>query len=88
MGLKKLAETIIFQSLEDIWDGRHRAQSVEFFSGEGFHICAQMAGIDVNERLKLLNLARKILRHTSPEKMTAAEKHIVRAAAKTPVMTL
>ncbi len=60
MGVKALAESIILQSMEDISDAHHRAESLEFFSGEGFRICARMAGISSEDEVKLLDLVRNI----------------------------
>lgn len=61
MGVKKLAEAIILQSIEDLYDVRHRAGSVDFFSGESFHTCARMAGLGTGEKLKVLNLVREVV---------------------------
>lgn len=62
MGVKALAESIILQSMEDLSDAHHRAESLEFFSGEGFRICAQMAGINPEDEVKLLTLVSNISR--------------------------
>jgi hypothetical protein len=58
MSLKTLAEAIILQSAEDILDERYHAESVEFLSGKGFRVCAEMAGMDHSAQCKFLNLAR------------------------------
>jgi hypothetical protein len=60
MGVKSLAESIILQSMEDLSDASHRAESLEFFSGEGFRICAQMAGMEADDQVKILELVRNI----------------------------
>lgn len=60
MGVKALAESIILQSMEDLSDAHHRAESLEFFSGEGFRICAGMAGINPEDEVKLLTLVSNI----------------------------
>jgi hypothetical protein len=60
MGVRTLAESIILQSMEDLSDTSHRAESLEFFSGEGFRICAQMAGMKSEEQVKVLETVRKI----------------------------
>lgn len=62
MGVKKLAEAIILQSMEDLWDAGHRAESMKFFFGEEFHMCAHMAGLSSGDKLKVLNLVRGILK--------------------------
>ncbi len=32
MNIKALAEAVILQSLEDLWNAAHRTESIEFFS--------------------------------------------------------
>jgi len=58
--VKSLAEAIILQSMEDLSDLRNRAESLEFFGGEGFRICAQMAGMSAEDQVKVLELVQKI----------------------------
>lgn len=60
MGVKALAEAIILQSMEDLSDTNHRAESLEFFAGEGFRICAQMAGMKPQAQVKVLELVQNI----------------------------
>lgn len=60
MVLKHLAEAIILQSIEDLWSMTHRRKSIEFFSGDGFNHCADIAGMKVVERLRLLGMLRKL----------------------------
>ena len=71
MGVKKLAEAIILQSIEDLYDGRHRTGSVDFFTGESFHTCARMAGLSTGEKLKVLNLVREVVGISSGGRKTA-----------------
>jgi hypothetical protein len=59
-GLKSLAEAIILQSIEDLWSKTNRKKSIEFFTGEGFSQCADMAGMGVIDRLRLLRILRRI----------------------------
>lgn len=63
MGLRTLAEAVILQSLEDLSDVRYRTESIEFFSGTGFRMCAKMAGLDADGKVQLLGLAKKINAH-------------------------
>lgn len=58
--LKKLAEAIILQAIEDLWSRAHRKESIEFFKGEGFRQCADMAEISVVDRLRIIRLLRKV----------------------------
>ncbi len=46
--------------MEDLSDSSLRAESLEFFTGEGFRICAQMAGMEAEDQVKILELVRKI----------------------------
>lgn len=72
MGVKSLAEAIILQSMEDLSDIRNRAESLEFFSGDGFRICAQMAGMSANDEVKILELVHKISKIPCSAPKTAA----------------
>ena len=56
MGIRNLAEAIILQSIEDLWDLNHKSHCLTFFNGEGFNICAGVAGIKLSDRMKLLRL--------------------------------
>lgn len=67
MKIRKLAEAIILQSVEDLWDKRHRIESIEFFSGEGFRLCSDMAGFSDREKTKMLGMVRSILRQNEIE---------------------
>lgn len=56
MKMKALAEAIILQSIEDLWDEAHRRESLEFFKGEGFDMYADIAGLGPAEKSKLLGM--------------------------------
>lgn len=53
---RSLAEAIILQSLEDLWMLEGREDSKEFFTGEGFQICAEIAGLNTLEQFRVLHL--------------------------------
>src|SRR5512140_1016027 len=61
MGLKGLAEGIILQSIDDLWDKHHREDCVTFFKGKGFRDCAEMAGMTTLDQIRLLNLVKDII---------------------------
>ena len=66
--VRKLAESIILQSIEDLWDGSSMQESIEFFSNKGFSACAAMARMDIGDQVRLLDLVNSSLlhsRHTS-----------------------
>ncbi len=56
MSLKNLSEAIILQSAEDLLSVSHRKEGLEFFSGEGFRLAAEMAGMTFEEKLDLLQM--------------------------------
>ena len=53
---KSLAEAIILQSMEDLSILEYRRESMEFFRGDGFKICAEIADININKQSKILLL--------------------------------
>jgi hypothetical protein len=59
MKMRRLAESVILQSLEDLWDERYRAESIDFFTGREFHLFARMAGMDTEEKIRLLRMVKK-----------------------------
>jgi hypothetical protein len=54
--IRSLAEAIILQSMEDMWSAANRKESVEFFNGEGFEICAELAGLGADEQKKIMEM--------------------------------
>jgi hypothetical protein len=61
MGLRSLAEGIIVQSMEDLWDESLKEECVTFFRSEEFSICAELAGIGLSEQVKLLDMVKEVL---------------------------
>jgi len=60
-GVESLMEGIILQCIADLWIGGEIDACIHFFRGEGFAICAKIAGINSNDQVKMLNLANKII---------------------------
>lgn len=56
MGIKSLAEAVILQSMEDYWSPSYRVQSIDFFKGDGFKICAHIAGLDAIHKLEIMSI--------------------------------
>ena len=56
MGYKSLAEAVILQSIEDLWSPSHRNDSKDFFEGDGFIICAEIAEMNSKIQFQFLNL--------------------------------
>ena len=59
-GLKSLAEAVILQSMEDLWHKTHKKGSIDFFTGEGFGLCADLADMKIVDRLRLLKILRRL----------------------------
>ena len=68
MGLKGLAEGIILQSIDDLWDKHHKEDCISFFKGKGFRDCAEMAGMTTSDQINLLNLVRTIIKSQGEKK--------------------
>jgi hypothetical protein len=61
MGLKELAEGIILQCMEDLAEEALRPESIEFFKGKGFSACAQIAGLNIADRMDLLHFVNTLI---------------------------
>jgi len=61
----RLAEAILVQSLEDLWIDEERSNCIEFFSGEGFRICSQIAGMSSDDKVTILNIVGDIIDQNS-----------------------
>lgn len=68
MALKSLVEGIILQSFADLWITEENNDCIKFFTGEGFKICADIAGINLHDQVKLLDLANKTIALQSANK--------------------
>lgn len=62
---RKLSEAIILQALEDLWVNKHRESSIDFFTGRDFHVCADTAGLNFHDKIKLLDIVCSILKQNS-----------------------
>jgi len=56
MSLRTLSEAIILQSAEDLLSASHRKEGLEFFTGEGFGLSAEMAAMSHDEKLEFLHM--------------------------------
>jgi hypothetical protein len=54
--VRSLAEGIILQAMEDLWDNDHHQESANFFKGDGFNICAALARIDMKQRHQIMRM--------------------------------
>jgi len=67
---RKIAEAIILQAVEDLWNPVYRKESIEFFTGEGFAICAKIVGMGLYKKLRLVRLIKKAVQtkdHSYPK---------------------
>jgi hypothetical protein len=62
-GVESLMEGIILQCITDLWIGGEIDSCIQFFRGEGFAVCANIAGMNLHDQVKVLNLANKIIDH-------------------------
>jgi predicted alpha-1,6-mannanase (GH76 family) len=56
MNIRNLAEAIILQSVEDLWDAKQKGDCLTFFCGESFGMCAEIAGMTEYEQTMMLQL--------------------------------
>lgn len=61
MQSEKLAQAIILQAMDDLYDTREQVESVNFFTGPGFYECALMGSMDYNEMQGLLEIVCNIV---------------------------
>jgi hypothetical protein len=59
---KGLAESIILQSLEDLWSKNHRKESENFFKGVTFCLCADIAEMNDLDQVKMRHMVQKVLK--------------------------
>jgi hypothetical protein len=53
---RTLAEAIILQSIEDLWNPVCKKGSLLFFEGDGFVLCSELAGISYIKQLAMLRM--------------------------------
>jgi len=58
-----LAESIILQSFEDLWAKNYRKDSENFFTGDTFCLCAEIAGMSTLDQIKMRTMVKSVLRH-------------------------
>jgi hypothetical protein len=58
--VKSLMERIILQSMEDLWVPGEKDDCMDFFRGEGFAICAAIAGLKTYDKAGLIDLVNRI----------------------------
>jgi|SRR5208283_149804 len=63
--IKGLADAILLQSMEDLWIDEERSNCINFFSGEEFRICSDIAGMSSDDKVKILNMVGEIIDRNS-----------------------
>jgi hypothetical protein len=61
MGLRSLAEGIIVQSMEDMWDESLSEECTAFFRSEEFRLCAELAEMGLSEQVRILDMVKEVL---------------------------
>jgi hypothetical protein len=61
VNLKKLCEQVILQAVEDLYDDNQREDSVAFFQSKEFMLYAEIAGIDLASRVRLLHFVQQVI---------------------------
>ena len=57
--VKSLAEAVILQAVEDLFDSSERKKSIDFFKGENFTLCAETAGLSTLEQMRIIRMLAK-----------------------------
>jgi len=60
---RSLAEAVILQSIEDLWNPVCKRESLMFFEGDGFELCSEVAGLSYIKQLVML----RMLAHAGPK---------------------
>jgi len=61
MNKKKLAERIILQAIEDLYDDDQREDCIAFFQNKDFTFFAEMAGMDLASQVRILDLVKLMI---------------------------
>jgi hypothetical protein len=69
-----LAEGIILQAIEDLYNDNERQDCIAFFRSREFKVCAETAGIDTSSQVRLLEFVKRVIassaRHQARYKAT------------------
>jgi hypothetical protein len=50
--IRCLAEAVLLQTIEDLWNKKQQITCFSFFTGQGFTLCADIAAIEIPDREK------------------------------------
>ena len=76
---RSLAEAIILQSIEDLWDPMCKRGSLLFLEGNGFVLCSEIAGIS---SVKQISMFRMLANASPKNKFVQQEKGTLGKAAR------
>ena len=74
MGVKELAEAIMLQAADDFLNEDRQEEDVLFFSGEGFRLCSELAGMDHSGKCAFLDIIRGLTSVSYPKKKKPASR--------------
>jgi hypothetical protein len=57
--IQSLAEAVILQAIEDLFDPSERKKSIAFFKSENFSLCAETAGLSTLEQIRIIRMLAK-----------------------------
>jgi hypothetical protein len=57
--IRSLAEAVILQAIEDLFDSSERKKSIDFFKSENFTLCAETAGLSALEQIRIIRMLAK-----------------------------
>jgi len=69
---RSLAEAVILQSIEDLWNPICKRGSLMFFEGAGFELCSEIAGIRYIKQLAMLRMLANAGQKTNLRNMRKA----------------
>jgi hypothetical protein len=74
MTLRELAERIILQAIEDLYDYNQRKDCLSFFQSKDFAFCAEMARMDVASQVRLLDFVKRVIAASTNNQVHPKEK--------------
>ena len=69
MNVVSIAELIMLQTIEDLWNEEERGDSINFFRGKDFTVCAEIAGMGLYDQARLLGMVQVIVNQTNRVRM-------------------
>jgi len=54
--IKFLAEAVILQAIEDLFDPSERKRSIDFFNSDNFSLCAEIAGLNAVDQIRIIRM--------------------------------